>query len=97
MIKRLGSFAIVAAILAMACMGVAQAYVGPGAGISLLGALWALIAVIGSAILYVILWPWRRLMKRRKREKEARRAHGEHPTTDSKAQASKAHDGKAEE
>ncbi len=47
----------------------AQAYVGPGAGISLLGALWALIAVIGSAILYIVLWPLRRMRKRRKQKK----------------------------
>lgn len=44
----------------------AWAYVGPGAGLSLLGALWALIAAIGSAILYVVLWPLRRWRKRRK-------------------------------
>lgn len=53
---------------AFALTGSAQAYVGPGAGISLLSALWALLAVIGSAILYVVLWPLRRWRKRRKRD-----------------------------
>ncbi|MGH8160878.1 MAG: hypothetical protein ACRESR_01765 [Gammaproteobacteria bacterium] len=47
-----------------------QAYVGPGAGISLLGALWALLAVVGSAILYIVLWPLRRMRKRHKQQKE---------------------------
>lgn len=49
----------------------ALAYVGPGAGISLLGALWALVAVIGSALLYVVLWPLRRLHRRRRQSAAA--------------------------
>lgn len=44
----------------------AQAYVGPGAGLSLLGALWGVIAAIGAALLFVVLWPIRRMMRRRK-------------------------------
>ncbi len=63
----------------LAATTASQAYVGPGAGISLLGALWALLAVVGSAILYIILWPLRRMRKRHKKEKEARHSqeHGE--------------------
>lgn len=45
----------------------AQAYVGPGAGLSLLSALWGLLCAIGAAFLFVILWPIRR-MRRRRRE-----------------------------
>ena len=44
----------------------AFAYVGPGAGLSLLGALWALLAAIGLALFLVIAWPLRRLMRRRR-------------------------------
>lgn len=44
----------------------AQAYVGPGAGLSLLGALWGVIAAIGAALLFVVLWPLRRMMRRRR-------------------------------
>ena len=55
------------AALMLAPFAAAQAYVGPGAGLSLLGALWGVVAAIGAALLFVILWPLRR-MRRRKRE-----------------------------
>ena len=45
----------------------ANAYVGPGAGLSLLGALWALIVAVGAAVVFLFAWPIRR-MRRRKRE-----------------------------
>ncbi|MEX2122634.1 MAG: hypothetical protein WD795_01995 [Woeseia sp.] len=45
----------------------AHAYVGPGAGLSLLGALWALIVAVGAALVFLVAWPIRR-MRRRKRE-----------------------------
>jgi uncharacterized protein HemX len=53
--------------------GAAFAYVGPGAGLSLLGALWALLVAIGAAIVFVIAWPIRK-MRRRKREAQAEKA-----------------------
>lgn len=45
----------------------ASAYVGPGAGLSLLGALWALLVAVAAAIVFLFVWPIRR-MRRRKRE-----------------------------
>jgi membrane protein implicated in regulation of membrane protease activity len=45
----------------------AFAYVGPGAGLTLLGALWGLILAVVMSVGFVILWPFRRLMRRRKR------------------------------
>jgi uncharacterized membrane protein YccC len=50
----------------------AEAYVGPGAGLSLLSALWGLLCAIGAAFLFVILWPIRRWRRKRR---EARQAH----------------------
>lgn len=44
----------------------AFAYVGPGAGLSLLGALWALLLALGTALLFVVAWPLRRLLRRRR-------------------------------
>ena len=55
--------------LAAACAALvsqtAAAYVGPGAGLSLLGALWGLLLAIGAALAFVLLWPLRRYLKRR--------------------------------
>lgn len=44
----------------------AAAYVGPGAGLSLLGAFWGLVLAVGAALGFVILWPVRRMLKRRR-------------------------------
>ena len=70
--KRFELFAVAACMLLAVVSLPAQAYVGPGAGISLLGALWALVAVIGSALLYVVLWPVRRWRRRQRQEREVR-------------------------
>ncbi len=43
----------------------AQAYVGPGAGLSLIGALWAVVVAVLAALFFVVMWPLRRMMKRR--------------------------------
>lgn len=42
----------------------AAAYVGPGAGLSLLGALWGVVIALGAAIGFVILWPLRRFLRK---------------------------------
>jgi hypothetical protein len=56
--------------IAMTAMGVAAspalAYVGPGAGLTLLGALWGLIVAVVVSLGFVLLWPIRRLMRRNK-------------------------------
>jgi hypothetical protein len=44
----------------------AAAYIGPGAGLSLLGAFWGLLLAVGAALGFVILWPLRRLFRRGK-------------------------------
>jgi membrane protein implicated in regulation of membrane protease activity len=44
----------------------APAYIGPGAGLSLLGALWALLVAIVTALAFVIAWPLRRMLRRRR-------------------------------
>ncbi len=60
--------------LALAPLTVAHAYVGPGAGLSLLGALWGVIAAIGAALLFVLTWPLRRMRRRKREEAKAREA-----------------------
>lgn len=44
----------------------AFAYVGPGAGLTLLGALWGLILAVVVSVGFILLWPLRRLMRRNK-------------------------------
>lgn len=43
-----------------------QAYIGPGAGISVLGSLLGILATIVVAIGAIVMWPVRKMMKRRK-------------------------------
>jgi len=47
----------------------AFAYVGPGAGLSLLGALWGLLLAVGAAVAFIILWPLRRMRQRARIQK----------------------------
>ena len=46
------------------------AYVGPGAGISFIGALWAVISAILLAIGGFLIWPIRAFLKKRKLKKQ---------------------------
>ncbi len=64
------------ALLAIACP--ASAYVGPGAGLGLIGSLFAVIGGIFVALLGVILFPIRLLMKRRRKREVA--AESDPPT-----------------
>ena len=52
----------------------AYAYVGPGAGISLLGALWGLIVGVVAAVGIILFWPVRIMLRKRKAEREAAEA-----------------------
>lgn len=49
----------------------AHAYVGPGAGLSLLGALWGLLAGVGAALAFIVAWPIRRMLKKRRAADDA--------------------------
>ena len=44
--------------------GVASAYVGPGPGLTVLGALWAVIAALLLAFLAIVRWPLRYLLRK---------------------------------
>jgi membrane protein implicated in regulation of membrane protease activity len=45
----------------------AAAYVGPGAGLTMLGALWAVILALFAALFFVVAWPVRRMLRQRHR------------------------------
>lgn len=60
-----------AAVAAVLCLllvapGAALAYIGPGAGISLLGSVVGVVVTILVAIGAILLWPLRRMMKKRR-------------------------------
>jgi hypothetical protein len=57
-----GLIALAAAAFALP----AAAYVGPGAGLSLLGTLWGLLVAVFLALSYVVMWPFRRLLRHRR-------------------------------
>lgn len=47
----------------------AEAYVGPGAGISVLGALWGLIIGVVMAVGVILFWPIRMMIRKAKANK----------------------------
>ncbi len=68
--------------------GAAMAYVGPGAGISLIGALVGLVAAVFAALGLVLSWPIRKMLKRfraAKKEEAAKAAGDASPAPDTGA------------
>jgi len=56
-------------VLALLLTGTAVAYVGPGAGISVLGALWGLIIGVVMAVGIILFWPIRMMIRKIKANK----------------------------
>lgn len=67
-IKRLSTMTA-AAIAGFLLPGLAAAYVGPGAGISMLGALWGLIVGVVMALGVILFWPIRMMIRKAKAKK----------------------------
>lgn len=57
-------FACLALVLGLTVSGPAMAYIGPGAGITMLGALWGVVVAVLLAIGAVLFWPIRALLRR---------------------------------
>jgi hypothetical protein len=55
---------------------IAAAYIGPGSGISVVGSLLGLLVTIVLAFGAVILWPYRRMMKKRLQKASAEGEEG---------------------
>jgi len=59
------AFVLLAVVAAATLNGPAEAYIGPGAGISLLGAFWGLILAVTTAVAAVVWYPIRKLLRSR--------------------------------
>ena len=59
-------FRIVLLALALLISAPAMAYIGPGAGISVLGSLLGILATIVVAIGAIVMWPLRKMLKKRR-------------------------------
>lgn len=57
-------FACLALVLGLTLSGPAMAYIGPGAGITMLGALWGVVVAVLLAIGAVLFWPIRALVRK---------------------------------
>ncbi len=60
------------AVSVLACVlalwaGPAAAYIGPGAGITMLGALWGVVVAVALALGAVLFWPIRLLLRKRRK------------------------------
>jgi hypothetical protein len=78
-IRRAALLAI-GASAAMLAASPAIAYVGPGAGLTLLGALWGLILAVVVSVGFILLWPIRRMMRRNRRAASDQQAADDDPT-----------------
>lgn len=59
-----------ACFLALAAIPAAEAYVGPGPGLAMLGSLLTLIGGVAVALFLVLLYPIRLMLKRRKQRQQ---------------------------
>jgi len=66
--------AALSAALLLAASADAHAYVGPGAGITLIGSFIGLVATVFCAVGAILAWPIRRLLKKRRERKAAEAA-----------------------
>ena len=66
------SFLII--VLVSAFSSQAIAYVGPGAGVTMIGALWGVIVAFVLALAGVLYWPIRALIRRRRKTAVAEQA-----------------------
>lgn len=64
-------FACLLLVLGVTLSAPAMAYIGPGAGITMLGALWGVIVAVLLAIGAVLFWPIRALVRRAKGKRPA--------------------------
>jgi len=60
---------ILVAISLLAAASMADAYIGPGSGISLLGGIWSVLVGVVLALAAILIWPIRLMLKRMRARK----------------------------
>ncbi len=80
------SISVLLTLAGVLIAGTASAYVGPGAGISVLGALWGLIIGVVMAVGVILFWPIRMMIRKNKAKKEAEQAANNNDSADSDQQ-----------
>jgi hypothetical protein len=65
---------VVAIFVSLASVEAASAYIGPGAGLSMLSAFWGLLVAVFAALGFILFYPLRRLMRRNGAKPEAKQA-----------------------
>ena len=68
---------LIAAASTIGIIGEAAAYVGPGAGLSLIGAFWGLVVAVVAALSFIIIWPFRRMFRKGRRDRVPATPSGE--------------------
>lgn len=63
--SRITSLALTAVFLLFAMPGVAEAYIGPGAGLSAIGTIIALIGAVLLAVVGFVWYPLKRILRKR--------------------------------
>jgi membrane protein implicated in regulation of membrane protease activity len=68
---------VVALLVSLGAVEAAYAYIGPGAGLSMLSAFWGLLLAVFAALGFILFYPLRRLMRRNAKRQPLPRASGE--------------------
>lgn len=84
--KRLIHWTVIPSLLALMSTP-AFAYVGPGAGLSLLGALWGLLIAVVTALIFIAVWPIRRYRRKLRERRQQAEAQDADATTTTEAQS----------
>jgi membrane protein implicated in regulation of membrane protease activity len=68
---------LIAVVSTIGIVGEAAAYVGPGAGLSLIGAFWGLVVAVVAALSFIIIWPFRRMFRKGRQDRVPATPSGE--------------------
>ena len=68
---------LIATAWTIGIVGEAAAYVGPGAGLSLIGAFWGLVVAVLAALSFIIIWPFRRMFRKARQDRVPTTAQGD--------------------